>query len=94
MNYLFLKFFYLLLTGTFKNCTTNFALFQTERVCNFKCDENGKFSKRVQNTLRKGGNCSLKAISPLSTVFSKDCRHIKIRDCLGKGHGKSFLKTL
>ena len=32
-------------------------------------------------------NCSLRAISPLSTVFSKDLyyRHVKTRACLGKG---------
>ena len=37
--------------------TTNFRLFQTERVCRrqFKFDENGgKFSKRVENTVGKG----------------------------------------
>ena len=35
----------------------NFVLFQTERVCrrHFKADENGrKFSKHVENTVRKG----------------------------------------
>ena len=37
--------------------TTNFRLFQTERVAdeNFKFDGNGKkFSKRVENTVGKG----------------------------------------
>ena len=38
--------------------TTNFRLFQTERVCNsnnFKLDENGrKLSKWVENTVGKG----------------------------------------
>ena len=35
--------------------TTFFSLFQTESVCNFKFDENGrKFSKRVENTVGKG----------------------------------------
>ena len=35
----------------------------------------------------KRRNCSLRAISPFSTVFLKDlgCRHIKRRACLGKG---------
>ena len=35
----------------------------------------------------KSRNCSLRAISPFHTIFSKDfyCRHIKTRDCLGNG---------
>ena len=35
----------------------------------------------------KWRNCSLRAISPFPTVFSKDlyCRHVKTRACLGKG---------
>ena len=35
---------------------------------------------------RKRRNCSLRAISPLPTVFSKElyCRHVKTRACLGK----------
>ena len=35
----------------------------------------------------KRRNCSLRAIFPFPTVFSKglDCRHIKTRACLGKG---------
>ena len=39
----------------------------------------------------KRRNCSLRAISPFSTVFSKDfyCRHVKTRACLGKGSNKS-----
>ena len=34
----------------------------------------------------KGRNCSLGAISPFPTVFSKDlnCGHIKTRACMGK----------
>ena len=34
----------------------------------------------------KRRNCSLRAISPFPTVFCKDlnCRHVKIRACLGK----------
>ena len=53
----------------------------------FEFDENGrKFSKQVEYTVGKRRNCSLRAISPFSTVFSKDlyCRHVKIRTCLGK----------
>ena len=54
----------------------------------FEFDENGKkIFKWVENTLRKRRNCSLRAISPFPTVFSKDlyCRHVKTRACLGKG---------
>ena len=53
---------------------TNFRLFQTERVCrrHFKFDENGrKLSEWVENTVGKGQNCLLRAISPFPTVFSK-----------------------
>ena len=47
---------------------------------NFKIDEDGrKFSKWVENTRGKRSNCSLRAISPFPTVFSKDLysRHVK-----------------
>ena len=46
-----------------------------------------------QKILESGGkhfgkrkNCSIQAISPFPTVFSKDlyCRHVKTRSCLGK----------
>ena len=42
--------------------------------------------KRVENTVGKRRNCSLRAISPFPIVFSKDfyCRHVKTRACLGK----------
>ena len=35
----------------------------------------------------KGRNCSLQAISPFTTVYSKDfyCRHVKTRAYLGRG---------
>ena len=35
----------------------------------------------------KRRNCLLQAVSHFPTVFSKDlhCRHVKTRDCLGKG---------
>ena len=62
---------------------TNSRLFQTESADdNFKFYKNGrKFSKWVKNTAGKG------AISPFRKVFSKDlyCRHVKTKDCLGKG---------
>ena len=54
---------------------------------NFKFDENGgKFSEREKKTCKRR-NCLLRAISHLTTVFSKDfcCRHVKTRACLGKG---------
>ena len=54
---------------------------------NFEFNENGrKFSKRLENT-GKRRNCSLRAISPFSTVLSKDlyCKHVKTRNCFGKG---------
>ena len=53
-----------------------------------KFDINGrKFSKWVENTVGKKRNCSLWAISPFPTVFSKHlyCRQVKTRACLGKG---------
>ena len=55
---------------------------------NFEFDENGRtFSKRVKKHGGKRRNCSLRAISPFPTVFSKDlyCRPVKTRACLGKG---------
>ena len=57
---------------------------------NFKYDEydeSGRmFSKRVENTVGKRRNYSLRAISPFPTVFSKDLllRQVKTRACLGK----------
>ena len=45
-----------------------------------------KFYRRVENTVGKRRNCSLRAVSPFPTVFSRDlsCRHVKTRACLGK----------
>ena len=54
----------------------------------FKFDEKGvKFSKRAVKYSEKRKNCSLRAIPPFPTVFSKDlfCRQVKTRVCLGKG---------
>ena len=67
---------------------TNFGLVQTERVHNFKLDENGRnLYEWVRKHCGKRRNCSLRAISSFPTVFSKDlfCRHVKTRACLGKG---------
>ena len=47
---------------------------------NLKFDENGEnSSKRVENTVGKRRNCSLRAISSFPTVFSEElyCRHVK-----------------
>ena len=45
-----------------------------------------KVSKKEEKHCGKRRNCSLRAISPFTTVFSKDlfCRHVKTRACLGK----------
>ena len=62
---------------------------------NFKCDESGKkCSEMGRKNCGKRRNCSLRAISPFPTVFSKDlyCRHVKTRACLGKGYDRSMLK--
>ena len=55
---------------------------------NFRFDENGgKLLQMVRKYFGKRRNCSLRAISPFSTVVSKDlhCRHVKTRACLQKG---------
>ena len=55
---------------------------------NFKFYENGrKFFKTVEKRCGNRRNCSLRAISPFLTVFSKNlyCRQVKTRACLGKG---------
>ena len=55
---------------------------------NFELEENGeKLSRKDRKRCGKRRNCSLRAISPFPTVFSKDfyCRHVKTRACLGKG---------
>ena len=40
-------------------------------------------------------NCSLQAISPFSSVFSKNlnCRHVKTRACLGKDSEYNYLRN-
>ena len=70
--------------------TTNFRLFQIERVCRRQFQDYWKWQKALQTGRKHCGkrrNCSLRAISPFPTVFSKDlyCRHVKTRACLGKG---------
>ena len=75
--------------------TTNFRLFQSERICRRQFE---KFNENGRNVLETGGkhcgkrrNCSLGAISPFPTVFSKGfyCRRVKTRACLGKSQEKS-----
>ena len=69
--------------------TTNFGLFRTERVCRRPFQIWWKWLKVHQSCRthwEKRRNCSLLAISPFPTEFSKDlyCRHVKTRACLGK----------
>ena len=70
--------------------TTNFKLFQTERVCRRKFSFLSKWQKLLQMGRKPCGkrrNCLSQALSPFPSVFSKDlyCRQVKIRACLGKG---------
>ena len=70
--------------------TTNFRLFQTQRLCRRQFKTCLKWQKVLQKDRKHCGkrrNCSLRAISPFPTVFSKGlyCRHVKTRACLGKG---------
>ena len=78
--------------------TTNFGLFQTYRGCRRHFQIWWKWHKVLQMRRKHCGkrrNCSLRAISPFPTVFSKDlyCRHVKTRACLGKGYGLSIYYT-
>ena len=62
---------------------------------NFKFHEYARnFSNPEENTWKRR-NCSLRAISPFPTVFSKDlyCRHVKTRACLGKSFNSLFLRV-
>ena len=67
-----------------------FRLFHTERVCKRRFQIGLKWQKVLQTGRKHCGkkrNCSLRAISPFPTVFSKDlyCRPVKTMACLGKG---------
>ena len=56
--------------------TTNFRLFQTERVCRqqFRFNENGrKFSKQVENTVGKGEIARYMQFLLFSQCFQKIC---------------------
>ena len=70
--------------------TTNFRLFQTERVCRGQFQIWGKWQTVIQMGRKLCGkrrNCSLRAISPFSTVFSKGLfpRSVKRCRCVGMG---------
>ena len=68
--------------------TTNFRLFQTERVCRRQFQISRKWKKVIQMDRKhcgKRSNCSLRAISPFPTVFSKRFfpRGVKRCHCVG-----------
>ena len=67
--------------------TTNFRIFQTERICRRQSQIwwKQKVLQKDRKHCEKRWNCSLWAISPFPTVFSKDLysRHVKSRACLG-----------
>ena len=63
---------------------TNFRLFQTERVCRQQFQICQKWQKVIQTGRKHCGkrrNCSLWAISPFPTVFSKGLFPRGIRSC-------------
>ena len=78
---------------------TNYRLFQIERVCRRQFQIRYQWQK-VLKTDRihcgKTRNCSLRAISPFPTEFSKHLyyRHVKTRACLGKGLELPFSETI
>ena len=68
--------------------TTNFRLFQTQRVCRSLfhiCWKWRRSHQTVRKHCGKRRNCLSRAISAFPTLFSKDlyCRHVKTRACLG-----------
>ena len=70
--------------------TTNFRLVQTERVCRQRFQIWRKLQKAIQTGRKHCGkrrNCSLWAISPFPTVFSKGLfpRGVKRCHCVGMG---------
>ena len=70
--------------------TTDFRLFQTERVCRRQFQIRRKWQKVIQtgkNHCGKRRNCSLRAFSPFPTVFSKGLfpRGVKRCHCVGMG---------
>ena len=70
--------------------TTSFRVFQTERVCRRQFQILRKWQKVVQTGRKpcwKRRNCSLRAVSPFPTVFSKGLfpRGVKRCHCVGMG---------
>ena len=70
--------------------TTNFRLFQTERVCRRQFRIWQKWQIVIQTNRKHCGkrrNCSLRAIAPFPTVFSKGLfpRGVKRCHCVGMG---------
>ena len=56
--------------------TTNFRLFQTEKVCRRQFQISWKWQRVIQTGRKHCGkrrNCSLRLISPFPSVFSKTC---------------------
>ena len=77
--------------------TKKFRLFQTERISRGQFQMLSEWQKVPEKGRKHSGkrrNCSLRAISPFSTVFSKDlfCGHVKPRACLGKGQSGNVSK--
>ena len=75
--------------------TTNFRLFQTERVCRRQFEIWQKWQKVIQRGRKHCGkrrNCSLRAISPFPTVFSKGLfpRGVKRCHCVSPHKDESF----
>ena len=84
MNNLFSKFFYPITRRQILD-PSKLKEFADD---NFKFDENGrKLSKQVENTEGKGKNCSLPAISPFPTVFSKGLFPWGVKRCHCVGMG-------
>ena len=70
--------------------TTNCRLFQNETVCRRQFQLRWKWQKVIQTRRKHCGkrrNCSLRAISPFPTVFSKGLflRGVKRWHCVGMG---------
>ena len=70
--------------------TTNLRLFQTERVCRRQFQIRRKWQQDIQTGRKHCGkrrNCSLRAISPFLTVFSKGLfsMGVKMCHCVGMG---------
>ena len=75
--------------------TTNFTLFQAERVCRQQLQIWRKWQKIIQMGRKHCGkrrNCSLQAISPFPTVFSKGLFPRGVKRCHCAGMGKHMEK--